>query len=87
MSAARTDNDFGAENVASNPATARTTRPSANVRSFKGRPSGDPVLGSRPDSTASRSSVLTVPVRPRAVAWFPVHTPGMSSGDSVKYCV
>ena len=36
VSAHHTDNDFGADTVASNPATARTTFPEASVRSTSG---------------------------------------------------
>ena len=45
VSAHHTDTDFGADNVASNPATARVTDPSARTRSTKGRPSTDPSTG------------------------------------------
>ena len=64
VSAHHTDNDFGAENVASNPDTARTTRPSARYRSSSSRPSGVPETGSRPDSNNSNDSTSTVPDRP-----------------------
>ena len=51
----------GAENVASNPATARITRPSVSVRSTSGEPSGVPDRGSRPSNTTSNASVDTTP--------------------------
>ena len=44
MSAHHTDNDFGADNVASNPVTARTVLPDLVTRSSSGLPSGDPTL-------------------------------------------
>jgi hypothetical protein len=37
--------DFGGENVASNPATARTSRPSDVTRSTRADPNGVPSLG------------------------------------------
>ncbi len=64
VSAHHTDNDFGAENVASNPDTARTTRPSAAYRSSNSRPNGVPVIGSRPDNNNSNASTSTRPDRP-----------------------
>ena len=45
VSAHHTDNDFGADTVASNPATARTGVPSVRNRSCNGLPSGVPVVG------------------------------------------
>ena len=62
------DNDFGAENVASNPATARTTCPEFVVRSTSGFPNRVPVIGSRPSNTVWTASVATSPWRP---SWSP----------------
>src|SRR5262249_6648775 len=76
VSAHHTDSDFGAENVASNPATARTTFPFANVRSTRRLPSGVPAIGSRTSNNASNWSAATLPERPTLAAWAPVHTPG-----------
>ena len=86
VSAHHTDNDFGAENVASKPDTARTSRPSLVYRSSSSRPSGVPVVGSRPDSNASSASTSTRPDRPRPAAWRPDHSPGTSPGAAVRYC-
>ncbi len=59
MSAHATDNDFGADNVASKPATAFTTLPFVKKRSVRARPSDAPVVGSQPDSNDSSASVDT----------------------------
>ena len=68
LSAHHTDNDFGAENVASNPDTARTTLPSAVYRSTSSRPSGVPETGSRPDSNNCNASASTLPDSPSSAA-------------------
>ena len=68
LSAHHTDSDFGAENVASNPDTARTTRPSDVYRSNNSRPNGVPFVGSRPDSNNSNASTSTRPDRPSPAA-------------------
>ena len=68
VSAHHTDSDFGAENVASNPDTARTTRPSIVYRSTNSRPNGVPDVGSRPDINDSSASTSTRPDRPSPVA-------------------
>jgi hypothetical protein len=82
-----TDNDLGAENVASKPDTAFTTRPSRVTRSTSSRPSGVPETGSRPDSNNSSGSASTVPNKPSAVACRPHQTPGTSPGAAVRYFV
>ena len=76
--------DFGAENVASNPATARTVAPSDDFRSCKSWPSGVPKRGSRPDNTNSNTSDVTGPARPNSAACAPDHTPGASPSARVK---
>src|SRR6478609_827748 len=68
VSAHHTDTDFGAENVASNPDTARTTGPSVVYRSNNSRPNGVPDVGSRPDSNASNASASTRPDKPSPAA-------------------
>lgn len=85
VSAHHTDNDFGAENVASNPDTARSTPPFSVRRSTSSRPSSVPVAGSRPDSNASSCSTVTSPTSPSPSAWPPTHTPGASPGAAVRY--
>ena len=86
VSAHHTDNDFGAENVASNPDTARITRPSDVNRSSSSRPNGVPETGSRPDNNNSNASTSTRPDSPSPAAWRPDHTPGTSPGAAVRYC-
>ena len=51
------DTDFGDENVASNPDTAFTTRPSAVTRSTSERPSRVPETGHGPPTTSQRLGV------------------------------
>ena len=75
---------FGAENVASNPATARTVDPFAVARSTNGEPSGIPVVGSRPSSNRCKSSGATRPAKPSASACRPDHTPGSSPGACAR---
>ena len=71
VSAHHTHSDFGAENVASNPATARTTVPSAFTRSTSSRPSGDPDIGSRPSNNNCSASGVTSPASPNPAACCP----------------
>ena len=59
---------FRRQNVASNPATARTRRPSARYRSNNSRPNRDPETGSRPDKRASNCSTSTRPASPNPAA-------------------
>ena len=68
VNAHHTDNDFGAENVASNPDTALIILPSDVNRSSSSRPSGVPVTGSRPDSSNSNASTSTAPDNPSPAA-------------------
>ena len=87
VSAHHTLSDFGAENVASNPATARTTVPSVFTRSTSSRPNGDPETGSRPSNNICKDAAVTSPASPNPSAWWPDHTPGCSPGASVRYRV
>ncbi len=68
VNAHHTLNDFGAENVASNPATARTTAPFAFTRSTNSRPSRDPDTGSRPSNNVCSASAVTSPASPSPAA-------------------
>ena len=70
--------------MASNPATARTSRPFAVTRSTNSRPSRDPETGSRPSNNACNASAVTSPASPNPAAWLPDHTPGCSPGASVR---
>ena len=67
VSAHHTDNDFGAENVASNPDTARTTPTVASCTgpTAPGR-AASPITGSRPDSNASNCSTVDLDPTGRA---------------------
>ena len=73
-SAHHTLSDLGAENVASNPATACTTRPSpspdrrARVAEPRSR-----IRGHGPQQHSNGRRATTVPDKPRPAAWWPAH--------------
>ena len=54
------------------------------TRSTSGCPSGVPSIGSRPLSRASRCSVVTSPLKPKACACCPIHFPGSSPSARVR---
>ena len=89
VSAHHTDSDFGAENVASNPATARTTRPSAEYAIEQlADPAASPRRGSRPDSNSSNALDVdrarqAEPGRLPAATTRPAPRPAPPSGSGV----